>query len=94
MEQEPITNREIVTLINTNLEKNELQHKAIMDSLSHFHETTKIILDEIKEQTTKTNGTVKGLTKEVDNLRLWRSGIVACIALLGFIIPLVITAIK
>jgi hypothetical protein len=82
------TNRELMTLIETNREKNELQHAAIMESLKLFHDTTKITLEGILAQTTKTNGTVKGLTNDVWTLKGWRTGIVMCIALIAFLLTL------
>ena len=86
---ENITNRELATLIETNREKNEMQHQSIMDSLKLFHETTRITLDGILQQTTKTNGSVRDANVEINKLRMWRSGIIASIAVLTFLIPYV-----
>jgi len=57
------------------------------------HEETMREIAYIREQTTKTNGKVADSCKEIEALKLWRSGLVACIALLAFVIPLVINAI-
>ena len=72
---ENITNRELGMLIKNNLEKNELQHQAIMDSQKAFHEKMEMVqtansekLDNILVQTTKTNGSVRGLL-------LWRANL-------------------
>lgn len=78
------TNRELAMIIENNLEKNELQHKMIMESITSFHENMRIQLQQIIEQTTKTNGTVKSLTSDMNNLKSWRTGIAMCIALLAF----------
>ena len=86
MENQP-TNRELQMMISSNMEKNELQHQVILQSLNDFHTTTKETLGKLLEQTTKTNGRVNALEN-------WRSGIVACIALLSFLIPIAINAMK
>lgn len=76
------TNRELYMLIDRNNETNLLQHKAILESLNTFHETTNKKLDELVAQTTKTNGNVK-------DLLLWRANVEGK----TFIIPIVISAI-
>ena len=85
---EEYTNRELYQQLQTNREKNELQHAAIMESLKLFHDTTKITLEGILAQTTKTNGTVKGLTNDVWILKGWRTGIIMCLALIAFLLTL------
>ena len=86
---ENITNRELGTMIQNNLEKNELQHEAIMTSLRSFHDKTEVCLAEtektlnrILDQTTKTNGSVRGLL-------LWRANIQGK----TFLVPILISAI-
>lgn len=85
--EEAYTNRELYLLQQASDEKNELQHEAILESLKNFHKNTDETLNKLLAQTTRTNG-------RVSRLELWRSGIVACIALLGFLIPLAINALK
>ena len=57
--------------------------KETMDS---FHSDMRRDISEIKTQTSKTNG-------RVNKLENWRSGIVAVIAFLSFILPIIVKAI-
>lgn len=84
---EAYTNRELYLLLNSNAEKNELQHQAIITRLEELNKISTGTLDKLLAQTTRTNG-------RVSRLELWRSGIVACITLLAFLIPLAINYAK
>lgn len=63
-----VTNRELALMIYHNLEKNEMQHKAILAKVESYNTKSEETLKKILEQTTKTNGSVKGLL-------LWRANI-------------------
>jgi hypothetical protein len=75
------TNRELYLLLQKTNETNLLQHQAILSSLENFHTNTNDTLAKLLTQTTRTNG-------RVTKLENWRSGIVACIALISFLIPI------
>lgn len=55
------TNRELYMLFSRLNETNQLQHKAISESLANFHITTNATLESILNQTKRTNGNVMDL---------------------------------
>jgi len=57
---------------------------SLTDKFDSYHIETIDRLVKIEAQTTKTNG-------RVNKLENWRSGIVAVIAFIGFLIPLILT---
>jgi len=88
-ENKTYTNRELYLLIDKNNQVNLEQHKAVIDSVYNFHETTRKDLVELKDtlckvlkQTEKTNGSVL-------RLLLWKAGVEGKI----WIIPILISAI-
>ena len=71
----------------------ECTNKELYLIIQANHEETMREVAFIKEQTTKTNGSVRDCKGDIEALKLWRSGIVAGIAVISFAIPLAIKAI-
>ncbi len=70
----------------------ECTNKELWLIIQGNHEETMREVTFIKEQTTKTNGNLKELSRKVASLENWRAYIVGAIAILSFAIPLVIHA--
>jgi hypothetical protein len=79
LNEEAYTNRELFLLFEGFKDKNQLQHEAIIKSLSDFHDTTNAKLDGLIAQTTKTNG-------RVNKLEDWRNYLTGAFAVVTLII--------
>jgi hypothetical protein len=78
-ETKQFSNRELYLLLDKNSETNQLQHKALLESIKNFHENTETTLANILEQTQRTNGRVTKL----EDWKQYMAGGIALFCIVG-----------
>lgn len=77
-----------------NKQPTEYTNRELAILISNLDDNNKIAHKEIKEELTEIKLLVKNTNGRVYKLEIWRSGIVAVIALLAFAIPLALNYFK
>ena len=87
--------RELDSLFKKADDRADELHNIIMQRMDVFESNTSTSLNNIEEQTTKTNGSVIHLQSDIANLKQWRAFLTGGMAVLTvLVIPLILTLLQ
>jgi hypothetical protein len=89
MPDQPYSNRELDSKFAGLAGKIDASKDTMLDHMTDFQTSTSASLQEIKAQTTKTNGRVTSLEDELVRQQLWRAYITGALAVLTFFLAMV-----
>ena len=90
MADKPYSNRELDQFFKRSDSRADELHNTLMQRMDMFESNASTILEEIKVQTTKTNGRVNKLEDNFDTVKMWRARIVGALAVLSFMLTTVL----